>query len=115
MRRSILSSLFSAGEVLSEEHSLKKTRFKGEKKVLIWAEISYTGARCLYFIEGNENTDVYEQILDDCLPDIKEIWYVARLHFLVRQRNSPMPLWHAEGTSRKNKLELSIGHPKAQI
>jgi hypothetical protein len=63
-----------AGEVLSEEYSIKKTRFKGEKKVLVWAVISYTGSRCLYFIEGKENTGVYEQILDECLRDIKELW-----------------------------------------
>jgi hypothetical protein len=37
----------------------KKTRFKGKKKVLVRAAISYTGLRCLYSIEGNENIDVY--------------------------------------------------------
>jgi hypothetical protein len=42
--------------------------------VLVWAAISYTGPRCLYFIEGKENADAYEQILDECLPDIKELW-----------------------------------------
>jgi hypothetical protein len=63
-----------ADEVLSEEYSLKKTRLKGDKKVLVWAAISCTGTRCLYFIDAKENTDVYEQILDEFLPDIKELW-----------------------------------------
>jgi hypothetical protein len=62
-----------AGEVLSEKYSVKKTRFKSDKKVLVWAVISYTEPGCLYFIEGKDNTDVYEQILEECLPDIKEI------------------------------------------
>jgi hypothetical protein len=53
-------------------YSLKKTRFKGE--VLVWAAISYTGLWYLYFIEGNGNTDLYEQTLDECLPKIKELW-----------------------------------------
>ncbi len=51
-----------AGEVFSEEYSLKKTRFKGKKKVLVWEAISYTGPRCLYFIEEKENTDIHEHI-----------------------------------------------------
>jgi hypothetical protein len=43
------------------------------KKVLLWAAISYIGPGCLYFIEWNDNTDLYEQILDECLTEIKEL------------------------------------------
>ncbi len=45
------------GETLSEELSLKKTRFKGRKKLFVWAAISFDGPEYLYFIEGKENTD----------------------------------------------------------
>lgn len=53
---------------------MKKTRFKGEKKMFVWAAISFDGPEQLYFIEGKENTDCYEEILDACLPDIKKLW-----------------------------------------
>ncbi len=54
-----LCSIFSV-KILSEEYSLKKKRFKGEKKVLVCVAISYRGLRYLYFIEWKENNDVYE-------------------------------------------------------
>jgi hypothetical protein len=60
------------GEVLSEEYLRKQTRFVGpSKKILIWAAISFDGLEQLFFIEEKENTDVYEDILYTCLPDIK--------------------------------------------
>jgi hypothetical protein len=40
-----------SGEVLSEEYSTKKTRFKGNKKLFVWAVISFDGHEQLYFIE----------------------------------------------------------------
>ena len=63
-----------SGEVLSEEYSTKKTRFKGNKKLFVWAAISFDGPEQLYFIEGKENTDCYEEILDACLPDISKLY-----------------------------------------
>jgi hypothetical protein len=65
---------YLAGEIPSKEYSLKNTKFKAEKKSLAWAAISYTGSLCLYFIERKDNIDVYEQILDEYLPEIKELW-----------------------------------------
>jgi hypothetical protein len=63
--------------VLLVKYSRKNTEPKKQdlraKKVLVWAVISYTGPRCLYLIEGKENTDVYEWIMDECLPGIIEL------------------------------------------
>jgi hypothetical protein len=61
-------------ETLSEEYSLKKTRFKGGKKLFVWAAISFDGPEYLYFIEGKENTDAYKKILNTALPNIKKLW-----------------------------------------
>ena len=52
----------------------KNTRFKGNKKLFVWAAISFDGPEQLYFIEGKENTDCYEEILDACLPDISKLY-----------------------------------------
>jgi hypothetical protein len=48
-----------AGEELSEEYAMKKTRFNGNKKYLVWAAISFDGPEELNFIEGTMDTDVY--------------------------------------------------------
>jgi hypothetical protein len=41
------------------------TKYKGNKRILVWAAISFDGPEQLYFIEGKENTDVYQEILDE--------------------------------------------------
>jgi hypothetical protein len=46
------------GEELSEEYSIKRTKFKEGKKLLVWAAISFDGPEQLYFIEDKKNTDV---------------------------------------------------------
>ncbi len=38
---------------------MKKTRFNGNKKYLVWAAISFDGPEELNFIEGTMDTDVY--------------------------------------------------------
>jgi hypothetical protein len=58
------------GELLSKEYSVEKTMFDGGKLVLIWEAIFYDGPEQLYFIEGTEDRDCYEDILEACLPDI---------------------------------------------
>jgi hypothetical protein len=63
-----------SGEVLSEEYSIKKTRFKGNKKLFVWAAISFDGPEEMYFIEDKENTECYEKILNACLPDIPKLY-----------------------------------------
>jgi hypothetical protein len=65
--------LFS-GEFLLDEYAIKKTRFKGNKKLFVSAAISFDGSEQLYFIEGNENTDCYEEIFNACLPDIPKLY-----------------------------------------
>ncbi len=62
-----------AGEELSEEYCIKKTKFNGNKKILVWAAISFDGPEELYFLEENENREVYEEILEECLPNIKRL------------------------------------------
>ncbi len=59
-----------AGEKLQEEYRIKKTKLNGNKKILVWAAISYDGPEQLYFMEETENTEFYKEILDDCLPNI---------------------------------------------
>ncbi len=49
-----------AREELSEEYSKQLTKFKGGKKLLVWAAISFNGPELLYFIDDKENTEVYE-------------------------------------------------------
>ncbi len=46
------------------------TEYKGKKRILVWAAILFYGPEQLYFIEEKENTDVYQEILDECLSDI---------------------------------------------
>jgi hypothetical protein len=62
-----------AGKELIEEYSKKWTKFKGGKKLLVWATISFDGPELLYFIDGKKNTDVYEEIVDECLPVIPKL------------------------------------------
>jgi hypothetical protein len=52
----------------------KKTRFKGNKKLFVWSLISFDDPEQLYFIEGNENTGCYEEILNAYLPDIPKLY-----------------------------------------
>jgi hypothetical protein len=40
---------------------------------LVWVAISFDGPGLLYFIDGKENTDVYEEILDECLSGIPKL------------------------------------------
>ncbi len=42
--------------------------------MFVWAAISFDGSEYLYFIEGKENTDAYEEILNIALPKIKKPW-----------------------------------------
>jgi transposase len=42
--------------------------------LFVWAAISFDGPEYLYFIEGKENTDAYEEILNTALPKIKKLW-----------------------------------------
>ena len=63
----------SEAEVLSDEYSLKKTKFKQGRRLYVWAAISFDGPEQLYFVEGTEDTDTYEQILNKCLPRIKKL------------------------------------------
>jgi hypothetical protein len=37
---------------------------------LVWAAISFDVPELLYFIDGKENTNVYDEIIDECLPGI---------------------------------------------
>ncbi len=60
-------------EVLSEEYTKKKIWFKGNKKLFVRAAISFDGPEKLYFIEGKENTDCYEEILNAFLSDISKL------------------------------------------
>jgi hypothetical protein len=39
-----------------------------------WAAISFDGPEYLYFIEKNDNTDAYNEILNKVLPKIKKLW-----------------------------------------
>jgi hypothetical protein len=61
------------GEELGEEYAINKTKFHGRKRILISAAISWVGPEQLFIIEDKENTDVYEDILDDCLPNISRL------------------------------------------
>jgi hypothetical protein len=70
MRRSVSSGPPFVGKEIYEEYPAKWTKFKVNKKLLLWAAISFNGLEQLYFIEDKENTDVYQEILDACLPDI---------------------------------------------
>jgi hypothetical protein len=90
------------GEELGEEFAIKKTKFHGGKRILIWAAISWDGPEQLFFTEDKENTDVYEEILDVCLPNIPQAakWGA---HFHVRQRilaHCPCP----KGVLRRSTL-----------
>jgi hypothetical protein len=51
----------------------KKAFFNRNKKLFVWAAISFDGPEQLYFIEGRENTDCYEEILDQYLLDISKL------------------------------------------
>jgi hypothetical protein len=51
----------------------KKTKFNGNKKILVWTAISYDGPEQLYFVEETENREVYDEILDECLPNIPRL------------------------------------------
>ncbi len=62
-----------AGEELQEEYCIKKTKFNGKKKILVWAAISYDGPEQLYFMEETESKEVYEEILNECLPNIPRL------------------------------------------
>jgi hypothetical protein len=42
--------------------------------LFIWVAISFDGTEYLYFIEGNDNTEAYEEILNEALPKIKNLW-----------------------------------------
>jgi hypothetical protein len=59
------------GEELSDEFSLKVSKWKKGKKILVWAAISSEGPEALHFIHGKENSDVYLNILEDSLPSIE--------------------------------------------
>jgi hypothetical protein len=68
------------GKLLSEEYSPKKTMFNWGKRALTRAAISHDGPKQLYFIEGTEDRDCCENILDACHPEISrgfraESWY----------------------------------------
>jgi hypothetical protein len=75
-------------EELSEKHSIKWTKFKGGKKLLVCAAISLYGPEQLYFIEDKENTDFYEEILDTLFSiyskaSIWEIYFLTGEHRLL--------------------------------
>jgi hypothetical protein len=46
-----------AGEELSEENCIKKTKFNGKKKILVWAAISYDEPEQLYFSWRKQKTE----------------------------------------------------------
>ena len=97
--------------MLSEEYSIKKTRFRGEKKIFVWAAISYEGPRCLYFIEGKEDTGLYQQILDDCLPDIKELWTEG---YIFQQDNAtPHSALARKGYFNNNNIKIIDWPPQS--
>ncbi len=52
----------------------------------MWAAISYEGPEQLYFVEGKENTDMYEEILNACLPEIRKLTHEDGL---FQQDNAP--------------------------
>ncbi|KAL4505508.1 hypothetical protein ABPG72_002570 [Tetrahymena utriculariae] len=58
------------GEDLEPEYCLKTTKIKNDLKIQVWAAITYDGPAALYFIDSNINSDVYQEILSECLPDI---------------------------------------------
>ncbi len=62
-----------AGEELSEENCIKKTKYNENKKILVWAAISYDGPEQLYFVEETESREVYEEILNECLPNMPRL------------------------------------------
>jgi hypothetical protein len=62
-----------AGEELSEEYCIKKTKFNRNKKIIVCAAIYYDGPEQLYFVEETENREVYEEILGECLPNIPRL------------------------------------------
>jgi hypothetical protein len=41
--------------------------------LFVWAAISFDCPNYLYFIEGKENTDAYEEVLNKALPNIKKL------------------------------------------
>ncbi len=50
-------------EELSDEFTLKTSRWKQGVKVLAWAAILIDGSEALHFIHGKENSEVYLNIL----------------------------------------------------
>ena len=59
------------GEDLGAECSIKQSKYHSNRKILVWAAITYDGPAALYFIDGTVNAEVYQGILRECLPDIE--------------------------------------------
>jgi hypothetical protein len=82
-----MHQLEKISKVLSEEYSIKKTRFNENKKLFVWAAIPCLEQ--LYFNESRENIDCYEEILDACLTEISKI-ILRQVYLLIRQRYSTL-------------------------
>jgi hypothetical protein len=74
LRRSHIASttcLASHEKIYRRSPVSKNTKFHGNKKIIVWAAISYDRAEELCFLDKKENSAVYEEKL--CLQKIKRI------------------------------------------
>ena len=62
------------GEQLTEEYCIKKTRFSGTCKIMVWAAISSDGPEQIHFVDGTMNSTLYKHILDANLSGIRKLW-----------------------------------------
>ncbi len=87
----------------------RNRKFHTGKRILIWTAISWDGPEQLFFIEDKENKDVYEEILDACLPNIPRP-QSGELIFMQDNASSHTALAR-RGTSTKHLAKLATPEP----